>query len=310
MKTSRIAALIGALIILLVMSMSMFRLNEGQQAIITVFGKPRNEALTEPGLKFRMPWWRVHVMDKRILRWDGDASSPLNTAEQTFIYLDTTARWKIDDPLKFYTSVKTLQRARLRLDDIIDSVVRTHVSKNVLIELVRDSNRIPTQSPEMTGEDKWPKIEKGRESIMQIVIADSAPSLTDEMGISLIDVRIKRLKYVESVEKTIFDRMIAERNRIAQRYRSEGEGEYANILGSMERKLKEIQSEAYRKALEIEGEADAEATKIYAESFNKDPEFYAFLETLESYRKTLGKKTRFITTTKGDYFRFFKEAGK
>jgi membrane protease subunit HflC len=289
--------------------MCFFRLNEGQQAIITVFGKPREEALTEPGLKFRLPWWNVHFFDKRILRWDGDASSPLNTAEQTFIYVDTTARWKIVDPLKFYTSVKTTQQARLRLDDIIDSVVRAHVSKNALIELVRDSNRTPEINPDASENEElnWSNVEVGRGTIMGSIIEEARPNLSGDMGIELIDVRIKRLKYIESVEQSIFDRMIAERKRIAQKYRSEGEGERANIIGSMERKLREIQSEANRKALEVEGQADAEATKIYAEAYNRDPEFYAFMRTLESYRDTLGNKTTFVTTTDSEYFQTLKE---
>ncbi len=308
MNTSKALILIGILILLFIASTMFFRLNEGQQAIITVFGKPRPEALLDPGLKFRLPWWKVHFFDKRILRWDGDASNPLNTEEQTFIYLDTTARWKIVDPLKFYISLKTIDQARLRLDDIIDSVVRAHISRNTLIDLVRDSNREPVRGPEEKEvESKWENISVGRNKILQSIIADSSPNLAEDMGIELIDVRIKRLKYVESVRQTIFDRMTTERNRIAQRYRSEGEGEYANILGTMERKLKEIQSEAYRKAQEIEGDADAQATGIYAEAYNRDPQFYAFLQTLESYRKTL-QGTRLITTTKGDYFKYIKKA--
>ncbi len=311
MKPSKLLPVIIVLVLVLAASMTMFRLNEGQQAIITVFGKPKSEALTEPGLKFRLPWWKVHLFDKRIIRWDGDASSPLNTAEQTFIYLDTTARWKIVDPLKFYTSVKTIKQARLRLDDIIDSVVRTQVSRNDLIELVRNANRTPEKGPEdLEGETNWVEIKTGRTKILEAIIRDSIPNLNDDMGIQLIDVRIKRLNYIENVEQTIFDRMIAERNRIAQKFRSEGEGEYANILGSMERKLQEIQSEAYRKALEVEGQADAEATAIYAEAYNRDPEFYAFLRTMDSYKETLGKKTRFLTTTDSEYFNFMKDADK
>ena len=203
----------------------------------------------------------------------------------------------------------------MRLDDIIDSVVRAQVSQNKLLELVRNSNREPakpTDKPtadenDSADETKWGRVEKGRLAILQKIIEDSTPNLENDMGIELIDVRVKRLKYIESVEKTIFERMIAERNRIAERYRSEGEGEKANIVGTMERKLKEIQSEAYRKAQEIEGLADAEAIRVYAEAYNRDPEFYSFIQTLESYRKTMGKQTSLITTTSGDYFRHFKK---
>jgi len=303
------------LVLVFVLPMFMFRLEEGKQAIITVLGKPRPHALVEAGLQFNLPWWKVMMFEKRILRWDGDASNQLNTAEQTFIRLDTTARWRIVDPLQFYKSVKNIDKARLRLDDIIDSVVRAQVSQNKLIELVRNSNRQPAKPENRLSEDgnessdetKWGTIEKGRLAILQQIIKDSIPNLGNDMGIELIDVQVKRLKYIQSVEKTIFDRMIAERNRIAQRYRSEGEGEAANIVGTMERKLKEIQSEAYRKAQEVEGEADAEATRIYAEAFNLDPEFYAFVQTLESYRKTMGKHTSLITSTTGDYYHYFKK---
>lgn len=316
MNNRAISGAIAVLVILLVLPFFMFRIDEGEQGIITVFGKPKAEPLTEPGLHFRLPYWNLHRFEKRILRWDGDATSPLNTSEQTFIYLDTTARWRIIDPLQFYTSVKTINQARLRLDDIIDSVVRNQVSTNPLIEMVRNSNRDPEMPPTSAfGEDgatedrKWEDVALGRDQIMEKIITEAKPILKDKMGIELIDVRIKRLNYIESVEKSIFDRMIAERKRIAQRYRSEGEGEAANILGSMERELKEIRSEAYRKAQEVEGQADAEATRIYAEAFNRDPEFYAFLQTLSSYRNTLGKKTRLITTTSGDYFKYFEEDG-
>ena len=311
-----IVGAIALLVVLLMLPLFMFRIDEGEQGIITVFGKPQDAALTEPGLHFRLPWWKLNRFEKRILRWDGDAGSPLNTTEQTFIYLDTTARWRIVDPLQFYTSVKTINQARLRLDDIIDSVVRTKVSNHALIDIVRNSNREPAMpSISAFGEDgaseerKWEEVRLGRLKIMEDVIAEARPILAEKMGIELIDVRIKRLNYIESVEKSIFDRMVAERKRIAQRYRSEGEGEAANILGSMDRELKEIQSEAYRLAQEIEGKADAEATAIYADAFNRDPEFYAFLQTLNSYRNTVGAKTRLITTTKGDYFKYLDEDG-
>lgn len=304
-------------ILLLFMAMPLFwfRLNEGEQAIITVFGKPRPEALLEPGLRFRLPWWKVHTFEKRILRWDGDALRPLSTSEQTFIYLDTTARWRITNPLKFYSSVKNISGAGPRLDDIISSVVRTKVSGNKLIELVRNSNRAPVK-PKVSAfgdtideeaEIHWEQVVHGRNEIMDQIIEEAKPILKQAMGIDLIDVRIKRLNYIESVEQSIFDRMITERRRIAQRFRSEGEGEAANILGSMERELKEIRSEAYRLAQEIEGKADAEATAIYADAYNRDPEFYAFVETLSSYRKTMSTKTRMITNTKGDYFKYLKK---
>ena len=306
MQTNKLPYVIGVMILLLLASMCVFRLNENQQAIVTVFGKPREQALNEPGLKFKLPWWQVLYFDKRILRWDGDPSNQLNTVEQTFIKLDTTARWRITDPLKFYTSVKNVKQAQLRLDDIIDSVVRTLVSQNDLIELVRNDNREPEVSVE-GADSKWEEIKIGRESIMQKIISMAKPILQEDMGIELIDVRIKRLNYVNSVEANIFDRMITERKRIAQRYRSEGEGEAANIVGSMERKLKEIESEAYKNALEIEGQADAEAVKIYADAYNLDPEFYSFLKTLESYKSTLGKSTKFITTTDSDYFEHLKK---
>lgn len=300
------------LLVMMALPLFMYRVNESEQVVVTVFGKPAEEAIFEPGLRFRMPWWKVNRFEKRIVRWDGDARSPLNTSERTFIYLDTTARWRIDDPLLFYTSVKTISNARLRLDDIIDSVVRTSVSNNRLIEFVRNSNRTP-QNPEsevdeIDEETRWNEIEKGRELLMDQVLTEASPILYEKMGIELIDVRVKRLNYVENVQSKIFERMIAERRRIAQRYRSEGEGEAANIIGSMERELKEITSEAYRKAQEIEGQADAEAIQIYADAFSRDPEFYSFQQTLNSYESTMNKgQKRMILTTDSEYFRFLKE---
>lgn len=289
----------------------LYVVNEAEQAIITQFGKPVG-GVSEPGLNFKIPFaQKVSRFEKRILKWDGDPNQ-IPTKDKRFIWIDTTARWRIADPLLFYTTVATERGAMSRLDDIIDSVVRDAVSGRLLVELVRGSDyQAPDDEEEVRLEVEGVEIKTedlvGREEIM-LGILEKAKANTPDYGIELLDVQIKRINYVEQVRTRVYERMINERKKVAAQYRSEGEGEKADILGQMERELKEISSEAYRKVLEVRGGADAEAAAIYAEAYNQDKEFYTFLRTLESYKKSIQKNGRLVISTDSDYYRYLKEA--
>ena len=286
----------------------LYVVNEAEQAIVTQFGKPVGEVVNR-GLHFKLPFvQKVNRFEERILKWDG-APNQIPTKDKKFIWIDTTARWRIVDPLLFYTSVATERGAQSRLDDIIDSVVRDAVSGRLLVELVRGSDYVgqPDERFEVDGV-AIPKNELvGREEIMAGILAKAQAS-TPEYGIELIDVQIKRINYVEQVRTRVYERMINERKKVAAQYRSEGEGEKAETLGKMERELKEISSEAYRKALEVRGAADAEAASIYANAYNQDKDFYAFLRTLESYKKTITNNGKLVISTDSDYYKYLKSA--
>jgi len=289
---------------------SLYVVNEAEQAIITQFGKPVG-GVVYSGLHVKLPLiQQVNRFEKRILKWDGDPSQ-IPTKDKKFIWVDTTARWRIVDPLRFYKTVATEQGAQSRLDDIIDSVVRDAVSGRLLVELVRGRDYRPQDGEVEHFQIEGVEVKKenlvGREEILAGILKKARAS-TPEYGIDLIDVQVKRINYVEQVRAQVYERMINERKKVAAQYRSEGEGEKAEILGEMERELKEISSDAYRKALEIRGAADAEAAKIYAEAYNQDKNFYAFLRTLESYRKSIQKNGRLVITTDSDYYRYLKEA--
>jgi membrane protease subunit HflC len=306
MKAPVIVALIFVSILLA--RGGLYVVNEAEQAIVTQFGKPVGEVVNQ-GLHFKLPFVQnVNRFEKRILKWDG-APNQIPTKDKKFIWIDTTARWRIVDPLLFYTSVATERGAQSRLDDIIDSVVRDAVSGRLLVELVRGSDYIG-QADERFEVDgvAIPKDQLiGREEIMAGIL-EKARASTPEYGIELIDVQIKRINYVEQVLNRVYERMINERKKVAAQYRSEGEGEKAETLGKMERELKGISSEAYRKALEVRGAADAEAASIYANAYNQDKDFYAFLRTLESYKKTITKNGRLIISTDSDYYKYLKSA--
>ncbi|MEJ2431460.1 MAG: protease modulator HflC [Deltaproteobacteria bacterium] len=253
---------------------------EGEQVVITQFGKPVGAAIKEAGLKLKIPFIQtVNRFDKRILKWDGSPNQ-MPTKDKKLIWVDTTARWRISDPLLYLTRVTTETTALSRLDGIIDSVVRDAVSENDLVELVRSEGWENAQEQikeigysETVAPEIVAPLKKGREKIMRGMLK-AASKLTPEFGVDLVDVRIKRINYVDSVLKKVFERMISERKRIAAQYRSEGEGEAARINGEMQKELKKISSEAFRHAQEIKGAADAKATKIYGDAFNRDTEFY------------------------------------
>lgn len=306
MKTPIIVALIFVSVLLA--RGGLYVVNEAEQVIVTQFGKPVGDVVNQ-GLHFKLPFAQnVNRFEKRILKWDG-APNQIPTKDKKFIWIDTTARWRIADPLLFYTSVATERGAMSRLDDIIDSVVRDAVSSRLLVELVRGSDYIGQEDERFEVDGvAVPKDQlSGREEIMNGILKKAQAS-TPEYGIELIDVQIKRINYVEQVRTRVYERMINERKKVAAQYRSEGEGEKAETLGKMERELKEISSEAYRKALEVRGAADAEAASIYANAYNQDKDFYAFLRTLESYKKTITKNGRLVISTDSDYYKYLKSA--
>ena len=305
MRSITIYVLIAALVVLLFKSV--FVVDQSEQAILVQFGEPVGDVITEPGLHWRKPFIQdVRRFDKRILPWDGDVSQ-VPTLGREFILVDTTARWRIADPLKFMQSVRDEAGARTRLDDIIDSVVRDIVSGTDLEEIVR--SRDWAVDVKNLGEDlavredvDLEKPKKGREQLEQ-EIKLAASKQTPELGIELVDVRLKRINYIDSVRAQVESRMISERQSIAERFRAEGQGRSQEILGEMERELRTIRSEAERQAAEFRGKADAEATKIYGLAYGADPEFYAFMRTLESYQ-ALGANTTLMLGADSDYFRY------
>lgn len=292
---------------------SFYIVDETKQAVVTQFGEPIGEPVTEAGLQIKLPIvQKVNYFEKRILPWDGDANQ-IPTLDKRYIWVDTTARWRIVDALKFMQSVGTVRDAHARLDDIIDAATRDTISNAVLIEAVRDSNRL-LDIPQEEREEEWvfdigemERIKRGREDLTR-TITEQASEIMPRYGIELVDVLIKRIDYVEEVRRKVYDRMISERLRTVEQFRSEGQGRRAEIEGQTQKELKQIQSEAYRKSQEIIGRADAEATRIYAESYNRDPEFYSFIKTLETYSRTFDPDTSIILGTDNDFFRYLKDA--
>jgi len=307
MRTRNI--LIIAVVALLLIVNAAYIVDEKHQVIITQFGEPKGEAITNAGLHFKLPIiQKTHFFEKRKLEWDGDPKQ-IPTSDKRYIWIDTFSRWQIEDPLKFYQTTRSETFAHGRLDDIISGITRDVISSNKLIEIVRNTNREYKFTEEymaVANEDLVTEfIETGRNAVADQIFKLSAP-LISEYGIKLIDVKIKRLNYNEEVRSKVFDRMISERQRIAAKYRSEGEGKAAEILGKMQRELDQIQSEAYKRAQEIMGTADAEAINIYAKAYNKDADFFEFLKTLETYKSTIDNKNTLIMTTDSDYYKFLK----
>ena len=300
---------------------SFFIVNEGEQAIVTQFGKPVGEPTKMAGLNFKIPIiQKVQFFEKRLLKWDGNPNQ-IPTRDKKYIWVDTTARWRITDPLKFLQTVANERGALSRLDDIIDSVVRDLVSANLLVELVRSADWKPKPEeyfnrPQRTAKDSGDSAEEaplvvvqGRLGITREMLVQ-ASKLTPRYGIELVDIRIKRINYVESVRERVFQRMISERERIASQLRSEGEGARADILGQMQKELARITSLAFRRAQEIKGAADAEATKTYGEAYGKDPAFYALSRTLQSYEDYPNDTSTLLLTTNSDFFKYLKSTEK
>jgi membrane protease subunit HflC len=306
---------LGVVLVGAVLSMlgAFYVLEEGQQAVVLQFGRPVGTPVTEAGLHFKIPFVQeVRRFEKRLLIWDGDPNQ-IPTAGREFIWVDSTARWRIVDPLKFLESVASEAGARSRLDDIIDSVVRDMVSSNPLVELVRSSTwetpkeEVLEEASKEVVEELKKEITLGREGLTRAVLA-VVRKIAPQYGIEVVDVRIKRLNYIESVREKVYARMISERKRIAARFRSEGEGRSAEILGNMEKELREIRSTAYKQVQEVRGKGDAAATKIFGDAYGRDKEFYAFSRTLENLKETKSGNSVLVLTTDSDYYRYLKDA--
>ena len=302
-----VVQIVAVLALLLLLSGAAFQVGEAEQVIITQFGEPVGDPVVEPGLHFKVPLIQdANYFEKRFLEWDGNPNQ-MPTKDKRFIWVDTYARWRIVDPLKFFQRLRDERGAQSRLDDILDGEARNAVARYDLIELVRSTNRPPEDVPVDSEEEAavLSQIEMGRPAIVTEILK-AAQGRTADLGIEILDIRLKRLNYVEEVQKDVFARMIAERQRIAELYRSEGQGEAARIRGAQERDLQRIQSEAYRTAQEVRGKADAESTTIYAEAYNRDADFYAFVKSLETYERTIDPRTFFIVGTDSDLLKYLR----
>ncbi|MEX2435249.1 MAG: protease modulator HflC [Balneolaceae bacterium] len=289
---------------------SFYSIDETEQVIITQFGAPVGEAITEPGLQMKIPFIQnVNRFDKRFLEWDGDQNQ-VPTKDKKFIFVDSYARWQIIDPLQFFRRLRDERGAQSRLDDILDGETRNAVASHDLVELVRTSNREPDLEADIFEviEDSLETIEVGRIAIQDIVL-ELANERASDLGIAILDFRFKRINYVEEVQRTVYDRMISERNKIADLFRSEGQGEASRIEGEKERELLEIQSEAFREAREIQGRGDARAAAIYNEAYNRDAstrELYDFVKAMEAYENSFDKSTSIFLSTDSEFFKYLK----
>ena len=314
MKRSLIIGIVLGILVLMVLMGSVYTVDETEQVVILQFGKPVGDTITEAGMHFKLPMIQeVKRFEKRVLEWDGDENQ-IPTSDKKYIHVDTFGRWRIVDALKYLQSVRGNElAAQSRLDDIIDGVTRNFISDNLLIEAVRNSNRelqTTIEAQESLGaESPIQKIEKGRDEITNLILAKAAQSMP-EFGIELLDVRIKRINYIEEVRREVYKRMISERKRIAEKFRSEGQGRKAEIDGERTKEFQRITSEAYRTAQQIEGKADAEAVRIYANAFNNDPDFYSFQQTLESYKETMNSNTTLILNTDSEYLKYLKNIAR
>ncbi len=289
---------------------SFYVVDETEQVVITQFGKPIGESIREPGLKFKIPYYTATVFPKNLLEWDAEPGQ-IPTLDKTFIWVDPFARWKIVDPLKFFQTLNNENAAIARLNDIINSTIRNAITSNPLLEAVRNTDRkleMDEIDASLAGEQGAVVIgtvRTGRDEIARRILNEAQPKLT-EFGIELVDVKIKRINYEEGVQESVFGRMIAERKQIAEKFRSEGQGEARKIEGDREKEMKKITSEAYRTSQEIKGKADAEATQIYAQAFGKDPEFYSFVQTLDIYKQSIDKDSSLILSTDSEFLKYFK----
>jgi len=305
MKSKGFIIIIAVVACLLVFT-SAYVVDETEQVVVTQFGRVVGKTKPAPGLYFKIPFIQnANYFPKNLLHWDGDPGQ-IPTLDKTYIWVDTFARWKIVDPIKYFQTVGNITSAQGRLDDIIDPAVRNFVTSYELIETVRTTNR-ELDTFEIGLEDVKKRtavvIKTGRQKITAGILKQAKPKL-EKFGIELVDVKIKRINYVEQVRRTVYSRMIAERNQIAEKFRSEGQGEARKILGEKERDLKLITSEAYRVAQEIKGKADAEATILYAKAYGLDPEFYSFVKTLEVYGQALDKNSSLILSTDSEFFKY------
>ena len=312
MNMMRVFLVIIGFILFLGVFQGVYIVNEYEQVVVTQFGRPVGQAVTTPGVKFKVPFLqKANFFDKRYLEWDGDPNQ-VPTKDKKFIFVDTYARWQITDPLQFFKRLKNERGAQSRLDDILDGETRDFVANHNIEEVVRSSNRDP-QSAEGTGGtvgDSLPDITAGREQIQSLIQA-SANERAKDLGITILDVRFKRTNYIEDVRQQVYERMQSERYRIADEFRSEGQGEASRINGEKERDLKTIQSEAFRRAEEIKGKADAEAAAIYAQAYDQSSssrELYSFMKSMETFRNTFDGNTSIILSTDSELYKYLKES--
>lgn len=305
---SKLVILVVAVVAILFVFTAAYVVDETEQVVVTQFGKVVGKPKSEPGLYFKIPFIQnTNYFPKNLLQWDGDPGQ-IPTLDKTYIWVDTFARWRIIDPITFFQTVNNTTSAQGRLDDIIDPAVRNLITENRLIETVRKTNReLDTYEIGLEDIKERPsyRILTGREKITKQIMEQAQPKLA-KFGIELVDVKIKRINYVEQVRDSVYGRMIAERKQIAEKFRSEGMGEARKILGEKERDLKRITSEAYKIAEEIKGKADAESTKLYAKAFGVDPDFYSFIKTLEIYSDAFDKDTSLVLSTDSEFFKYLK----
>src|SRR5262245_4256811 len=290
---------------------SFYTVSETEQIVVTQFGEPIGRPITTPGLHVKAPFIQeLNVFDKRWLEWNGNPNQ-VPTRDKKYIWVDTYARWRIANPLLFFQRLRDERGAQSRLDDIIDGETRNVIANHNLIEVVRTSNRPFEQAEEaedVMEAEEMRQVELGRDKITRLIL-ERASQVVPDYGIELVDVQIQRVNYIESVQAKVFERMISERKRIADRHRSEGQGKSAEIRGKKERELKVIESEAYRKTQEIMGKGDAEATGIYAAAYNKDRELYRFLRTMDTYRATVDKNSWLVLSTSADIYKYMQTVG-
>ncbi len=305
-----LVAAIVAFVAFASLSSALFVVKETDQVVITQFGKPVGKPITTPGLKLKMPFVQtVHVFEKRFLEWDGDPNQ-IPTKDKRFIWVDSYARWRITDPLLFFQRLQNENGAQSRLDDILDGETRNTIAKHELIDLVRSTNRpfvVAEDVAELSQPEAAERVQFGRDRLTTEVL-QNARRRTGDLGIEVLDFRIKQINYVDEVRQEVYARMISERQRIAERYRSEGAGEAARIAGEKERELRVIESEAYRDAQQIRGKADAEAADIYAAAYNRDPEFYRFLKSMGTLEESFDAETVLLLSTDSELLRYLNAA--
>jgi membrane protease subunit HflC len=308
MKTKSILILVSVIIILIGLNSSVFTVQEKDQVIITQFGKPVGEAITEPGMHFKLPLIQdANYFEKRVMEWNG-APNQVPTKDKKFIFVDTYARWQITDPLQFFKRLTNERGAQSRIDDILDGDTRDFIANNDIEETVRTSNRVPESSDTEIVGDSLAKIYVGRDKIQQMIL-ESANKQTADLGIEILDFRFKRINYVQEVQDQVYERMKSERFRIADKFRSEGQGEASRINGEKERELKNIQSIAFRDAEMIKGKADASAASIYADAYNtsnQSRKLYSFLKSMETFEKTFDAKTSVFLSTDSELYKYLK----
>jgi len=303
----------GALLVVAILTLSstFYTVSETEQVVITQFGEPIGVAVTDPGLHVKLPFAQdVNVFDKRWLEWTGNPNQ-IPTRDKKYIWVETYARWRIANPLLFFQRLRDERGAQSRLDDIIDGDTRNVIANHNLIEVVRVSNRAFERAEDVEDvmeAEAMRQVELGRDKITRLIL-ERASKVMPDYGIELVDIQVQRINYIESVQAKVFERMISERKRIADRHRSEGQGKSAEIRGKKERELKVIESEAYRKTQEIMGRGDAEATEIYAAAYNRDRDLYGFLRTMDTYRATIDQNSWLVLSTSADVFRYLQSSG-